>query len=958
MSRSRILIVEDEAIVAMDLQGRVSALGYEVVGVAATGEEALEIAERSRPDLALMDIRLAGAMDGIAAAERARDRLGLPVVFLTAYADEDTLERAKFAEAFGYLLKPFQDRELRTTIEMALYKHKTDRDLRRLTRMYAVLSQINQAIVRAASRAEILQQAARIVVEYGAYRLAWVAWRDGDAVLPVAQGGEDKGLLRHKGAYSMTGPEAASVTGTALRTGKTCAVNYFLDDPRSELWRPRLAELGIRAAAAFPIRLRGEVCGTLSVYSGDPEAFDREAIRLFEEVTLDVSFGLDWIETQEQRRKAEAQLNMTHRQTTAILESITDGFFSLDEGLRITYFNAEAERLLGRRREDVMGRDFFEAFAEFKGSAFETGIRRALRDRTPVSFETHFEVSPYRNWYDAKVYPQAQGVSVYFLVTTERKRADEQMRFMQFCIEHMGEPAFWIDEEGRFVYVNGAACRTLGYTRGELLGMTVFDVDPDMPAEKWPRHWRGFRERKSRVFETRHRRRDGTLIPARISANYVEFDGRGYHCSFARDISDELRAKAAFQALVESVVGHSGVESLHILTARLCDWMGADAVFLTELHADGRALKAVSARMDGTLLADCGYPLRGTPCEQVIEKGFYQCNDGATGLFPDAGEVVRNAFVSYVGAPVRGADGRPLGVLCALSRKPLSLPPSAREVMEILAAKAATEIERIRDDKRRLDLEAQVRQQQKLESIGVLAGGVAHEINNPITGVMNYAQLLVDNAPPGSLQAQYAGEIIRESERVTQIVRDLLTFARQDRQAHSPADIPDIVDSTLSLVRTLMRHDSIRLEVDVPPGLPKIKCRSQQVRQVLLNLLTNARDALNERFPEANPDKVVALRVEPFSRDGRRWIRITVEDRGSGITPETMARLFDPFFTTKAGGTGLGLAISHGIVRDHHGQLRVESEPGRWTRFHVELPVDNGWSLEPQNGRDDKERTT
>ncbi len=713
------------------------------------------------------------------------------------------------------------------------------------------------------------------------------------------------------------------------------------------LWREKLAELGIRSAGAFPIRFKGEVCGTVSVYAREPDAFDREAVRLFEEVALDVSFALDWIENQEQRRKAETELYSTHRQTTAILESITDGFFSLDDEMRFTYFNAEAERLLNRRREEVIGRTLLEAFPEARGSVFELNYRRALRDRTPLSFETWFDVPPYRNWYDVKVYPQAKGISVYFLVTTERKRAEEQMRLLQFSIERIADPAFWIDEAARFVYVNEAACRKLGYSREELLALSVFDVDPLMPATRWPEHWRELREKKSLLFEMQHRTKEGVRIPVRISANYIEFGGKCYNCAFAHDITEERRAQAAFQSLVESVVGHSGAESLHILASRLCAWLGADCVIVSELAPDGKQARAVAMFCDGERCDPYDHDLAGTPCGVVLAEGFRHFAEGLGRLFPEARPLRELKAEGYVGTPLKGRDGKPLGVLCALSRQPLPLPPHAQAVMDILAAKAATEIESLRADRRRMELEAQVRQQQKLEAIGILAGGVAHEINNPITGVLNYAQLILDGAEPESPPARYAREILREGGRISEIVHNLLTFARQDRQAHSPADLGDIIATTLSLVRTLMRHDNIVLNVAVPEGLPSLKCRSQQIRQVVLNLLTNARDALNERYPGADPDKTLLLRAEAFTREGRAWLRLTVEDHGAGIRPEILDRIFDPFFTTKAGGTGLGLTISHGIVREHHGELRVESVPGRGTRFHLELPVDNGWTLTP-----------
>jgi len=169
---------------------------------------------------------------------------------------------------------------------------------------------------------------------------------------------------------------------------------------------------------------------------------------------------------------------------------------------------------------------------------------------------------------------------------------------------------------------------------------------------------------------------------------------------------------------------------------------------------------------------------------------------------------------------------------------------------------------------------------------------------------------------------------------------------------HSPADITSLVNQTLSLVRVSLRRDEIELTVDIAPHLPSIRCRSQQVQQVLLNLLTNARDALNERFPDGAPEKVIEISVKSFKEEGIQWVRLSVADHGNGIPAEDAEQVFDPFFTTKTKdkGTGMGLAISYGIVSDHKGNLWFETEEGVGTRFHVDMKVNNGWSLDTQLG--------
>jgi PAS domain S-box-containing protein len=261
----------------------------------------------------------------------------------------------------------------------------------------------------------------------------------------------------------------------------------------------------------------------------------------------------------------------------------------------------------------------------------------------------------------------------------------------------------------------------------------------------------------------------------------------------------------------------------------------------------------------------------------------------------------------------------------------------------------------------RMTMESQLRQSQKLESIGTLAGGVAHEINNPINGIMNYAQLIIDRLGEANPVAEFAAGIYEETERVAGIVSNLLSFARQEKQAQGEAGVHDIVNQTLSLVAAVLRHDQISTEVDLPTDLPAIRCRSQQIQQVLMNLITNARDALNEKYPGHDDNKKIILNAECGMRNAEgKWerlacggsppfpgselcVRLTVKDLGPGMPAEVRERIFDPFYTTKPKdrGTGLGLSISHGIIKDHGGVLSVESEPGEWTRCCIDLPMWN-----------------
>lgn len=250
---------------------------------------------------------------------------------------------------------------------------------------------------------------------------------------------------------------------------------------------------------------------------------------------------------------------------------------------------------------------------------------------------------------------------------------------------------------------------------------------------------------------------------------------------------------------------------------------------------------------------------------------------------------------------------------------------------------------RQRLEEERARLQAQLLQAQKLESIGTLASGVAHEINNPVSAIIGYSQLIIETAGHESQAAHYASEIEKASKRVATIVGNLLSFAHTEKQPFQAERLHTIVNDTLSLIQAVLRHDQIALVVRIPESLPAVECRFQQIQQVLMNLLTNARDALNEKTPGRDGSKQIIITAESVAgtETSPPLVRLTVEDHGTGIPAAVRPRILDPFFTTKPRdkGTGLGLSISHGIIKDHGGRLWFESETGQWTKAHVDLLV-------------------
>jgi PAS domain S-box-containing protein len=241
----------------------------------------------------------------------------------------------------------------------------------------------------------------------------------------------------------------------------------------------------------------------------------------------------------------------------------------------------------------------------------------------------------------------------------------------------------------------------------------------------------------------------------------------------------------------------------------------------------------------------------------------------------------------------------------------------------------------------RKQTEESLRHQQKMESLGTMASGVAHEINNPLMGMMNYAELIGSRITDPQAQ-NYAKDILREGERIAHIIRNLLSFSRDDVATRHPVDIRDIIEDALPLVNNAMLRSHVTIKAELDAQVPEITCSRQQIRQVLVNLLMNARDALDTKYPTYDVEKTIRVTVGTLESDGKMWVRTSIEDHGTGMSENSATLAFDPFYTTKPRdkATGLGLTISFGIIQEHGGEIVLDSEEGIGTTVHIDLPVD------------------
>ncbi len=238
-------------------------------------------------------------------------------------------------------------------------------------------------------------------------------------------------------------------------------------------------------------------------------------------------------------------------------------------------------------------------------------------------------------------------------------------------------------------------------------------------------------------------------------------------------------------------------------------------------------------------------------------------------------------------------------------------------------------------------LRSEVLRNAQLAALGELAAGVAHEINNPINGIINYAQIIEDNRIPGQSHDQLPSRIIKEGERIANIVSKLLSFARAGKEKKQPLFIREVMEDVLDLNRARLKKEHICVEIKIPDDLPACRAVIHQVQQIFLNIIGNARYALNQKFLESDPEKKITITCSPIDINGIPMVRICFLDNGIGIPKGILNKICNPFFSTKPQdqGTGLGLSISYGIIEEHEGELTILSIQGKWTRVMIDLPT-------------------
>ncbi len=337
----------------------------------------------------------------------------------------------------------------------------------RLNRLYGVLSGINEAIVRLRNPQALYDEACRIAVKVGGFRMAWLGMVEADShhVRPLAHAGVVEHYLENIHISLGEDEHARGPTGTALREGRHAVCNDIANDPHMAPWRDAALALGYRASAAFPIRVGGQVRGAFNLYADRAGFFDEDELRLLDELAENIGFALEFIEADRTR----ATLN---RHMVDLLESMSDGFVSLDRTWCYQYVNRKAGEMFGRSAADLIGKHIWTEFPEGVGQPFQAAYEQVMHDGEMVRLEDYYP--PWDQWYENRIYPTQDGISVFFTDITERKKQETELKrlhsILNALVEGSTDAIFVKDAEGRYIAGNQALSVLLGRSMEEILG--------------------------------------------------------------------------------------------------------------------------------------------------------------------------------------------------------------------------------------------------------------------------------------------------------------------------------------------------------------------------------------------------------------------------------------------------------------------------------------------------------
>ncbi len=715
--------------------------------------------------------------------------------------------------------------------------------------------------------------------------------------------------------------------------------------------RPYLRDEGFHHVVMVPVRGKKSVIGTLALGCRHFFSYSPDEMEFMTTAAHQLGLAVENLRLLE-------QILRSHRQWTNTFDSIHDLVLLHDSDFRIMKVNHALLVRLGQAPADVVGQ-LCEAVlprrqASWKGCPYCEHTDEGFHEGPDPGFGGFSMVST-SSYLDQG--SKTKGTIHVVRDTTDRRIAEEKYRLL---FEQVQEGVFVATPEGKLLDCNDAFMRMLGHTsREELMALNV-DSELYASSEQRERFRREVEVHNYvRNFEVSLRRKDGTLLTAmessfatRNAEGKVErFQGFLLDMTEKKRAEDEIRRRNrelnALNAMAVIATQSFDLDEILNLTLRqVISLLGAEtgSIYLSDLdettfrrRAGWGQRSAERARLSEVKFAEGFGELVTRSRTEVITADYLPH------LPPLVAEFIRaDGLVSWIWVLLWGKE-KPIGIMGISSRENREYSSNDENLLVAIGRQLSTTIEKVRlyeetcrayEDLRRT--QEQLLQSEKMSAVGQLIAGVAHELNNPLTAILGYAQLL-ESEGLGERPADFVSKLFKQAQRTHRVVQNLLSFARQRKPHKQQVDLCKVLDETLALRDYDLKVNAVGVEREIEASLPAVTADPHQLEQVFLNIINNSVDAMLE----AGRDR--SLKIRLFSQQGN--VVAEFQDSGPGI--KEPKRIFDPFYTTKSvgKGTGLGLSICYGIVKEHGGEISAHNREDGGAVIEVRLPAARGHDL-------------
>jgi two-component system NtrC family sensor kinase len=603
------------------------------------------------------------------------------------------------------------------------------------------------------------------------------------------------------------------------------------------------------------------------------------------------------------------------RYIPALVQMSNDGILVFDEDRSIAFTNQMATILTGYPEEELLGKDVISVLGH--GAEEVLGQLKGPGDKLCQEMQISTARGEQRDVYLCLALADGGEGAVkgcaYLTDITERKRFEEQLKVSEKryreLFHHVGEGLFISTPEGKFIDCNEALLEMLGYeNKEELLQIDITKELYAIPEER--KTFQSMMERDGSVkeWEVEFKKKDGRKIIVLLSAHAIRAS-EGKVVGYEGIIIDITQRKQLERELKET----------NDFMKRLVE-SSPYAIIVTDIKGNIIVFNRAAEE------------LIGHKASEVVGKIHI------TELYPPG---IAKEVMKKLRSPDYGGVGRFTGSdFKVVDKRGKEIPIHLSAAIVYQGGQEAATVGIFTDLRPRLVMEQKLQethlqliQLEKLRSLGEMAAGVAHEVNNPLGGILIYASLLLEGLAPDDAKRGDLEKIVQEAKRCKEIVRSLLEFARQSGPKKELTDVNRAITDGLLFLENQATFHNVTIAKELDPTLPPIWANSGQLKQVFLNIMINAADAMKGRG---------TLMIKTFPSVDKDEIVIEFRDTGEGIPEDILPRIFDPFFTTKAvgEGTGLGLSMSYGIVKEHKGSIEVDTTVGSGTTFRVVLPVE------------------